>query len=722
MTTQSRFSHRHLLALCTFLAPLAVLAALGWSELRRSGAEAQAALEREARQFLHRAAQAIDQQLDQRLPALSAASERLLADHGAVRTALQVRAQEPLAGLLDLVLLDEQFALVWPTPPPGSLSLPFARDPRPRGGDNTATAALQAVDLLLSHDQHAEAKALLQHLVAQLEAAASPARGGRRTELEELELAARFRLGTVHRRLGELDDARAQLEAVARAVTGGPRPGRLDVEVWPLGVLAEAMLAELGTDADRIRVLRAIAESRRDYLADGLLTALAQRLAAAVGPDAPERSEAVLLLAEERQRAQSRTFAAAYDLVLKFGLRLRRMRTAPPGADDAAGDDEHRLVSTLSARTTLLVVRRATATEQERFRCARVGLHVDLQTLLAPALQHLAGEAATFVLAIEDENGAAMLPPPATVPADFVPPVLERHGLSLRAYPAHAERIIADARAAARNHTALVVALFAAALGGALWLWRSASREAELAALKIDLVSRVSHELKTPLALIRMYGETLGMGRARDPQQAASFGGIIARESERLTLLIQRIMDFSRQQAGTLTYEPALVDIGELLRTVCDAYTPHLETRGAILVETLPRGVFVRCDRNACESAIVNLLENAAKYAHEGDREHEIELELAATGDHAIVEVRDRGRGIPAGELERVFDSFHRASNAGEVRGAGLGLSLVRHFARAHGGEVSAHPRAGGGTVLRLQLPRAAAPPSAPTPGATPSP
>src|SRR5204862_8286369 len=106
-------------------------------------------------------------------------------------------------------------------------------------------------------------------------------------------------------------------------------------------------------------------------------------------------------------------------------------------------------------------------------------------------------------------------------------------------------------------------------------------------------------------------------------------------------------------------------------------------------------------------SAIVNLLENAAKYGVDGTGEHEIELSLATAGNKAVVEVRDRGRGIPPAELERVFEGFYRASNAGEVRGAGLGLSLVRHFARAHGGEVVALARADGGTVMRLSLPLA---------------
>jgi two-component system phosphate regulon sensor histidine kinase PhoR len=217
----------------------------------------------------------------------------------------------------------------------------------------------------------------------------------------------------------------------------------------------------------------------------------------------------------------------------------------------------------------------------------------------------------------------------------------------------------------------------------------------------------VSHELKTPLALVRMYGETLSLGRARDEAQAAEFGGIIARESERLSALIQRILDFSRQQAGTLTYAATTFDLGQRLRRVVEDYSPHLASRGVFVVDDLPSDIRVHCDQNALESAIVNLLENAAKYGRDGETEHEIELALTTADGAAVVEVRDHGRGIPPEERERIFDGFYRATNAGEARGAGLGLNLVRHFARAHGGDITARPRDGGGTVMRLTLPLA---------------
>lgn len=703
-TTKSRFSQRQLLALCTFLVPLAVLAILGWNELRRSGASADAALDREARQFLQSAAQLVEQQFEQKLPPIVDGTARLLAQSGPIRTVLTLRNEEACRTLLDVLLLDEQVGLVWPDLPPPSLDLPFSRDYGPRGGDNSITAALQAVDLLLTRDDRQGAKALLQHLIAQIAAASNPGQPGPPGYLQSADLLARFRLGTVHRALGDLDLARAEFERLARFTN---RIGRIDSEIATLAVLAETAIAELGTPADRLKVLRAIAESRRDGLDDGLLTAICDRVSTGIAADDPLRKEADTLLIEERQREQTRTFASVYDLWLKYGLRKPRFSQANDGDGDAAPYDDARIISTISGQTTLLCVRQATAEEKlPPLRCQRVGVHIDLERLLAPAVESLASGSSSFVIAIEAPDDVPMVPPPSTVPENFVPPRLETQGLLLRAFPADAERLIAETNAAARNRTLLMLALFVTAVGGALWLWRSAEREAELAALKIDLVSRVSHELKTPLALIRMYGETLGMGRARDTNQAAHFGGIIVRESERLTGLIQRILDFSRQQAGTMSYELETIDLGDVLRKICDAYTPHLEARGAILVETLPHEVLVRCDANACEGAIINLLENAAKYGPEGG-DHEIELELSSRDGMAVIEVRDRGRGVPSAEREQIFDGFYRASNAGEIRGAGIGLSLVRHFARAHGGEITATGRDGGGSIFRLTLPLA---------------
>jgi len=715
---RSRFSRRHLLALCTFLVPLAVLAVLGQSELQREGTQAQAASKGEAQQFLQGAAQAVNVQFDLQMPDLVKKSEELLADRGAVRTALLLREKEGFAALLDIILLDAQFSPVWPRRTE-TFGLPFSSDAPP---GEAITSALQCADFLLTMGETRKAVALFEHLITLIEVA-EVADPGQQRQVQSYELETRFRLATAHHALGGFAEARAGFESVCDTVYNDPSYGRPSSKSAELGLLAETKLAEMaetGSVAARVQLLRAIAESRHDLVADGLLTAVAERLSAGVPAGDPLRGEATELLREERQRAQTRTFAYAYALILRDEVRRRNLVSTR--VDEGIPADVQ-IVSTFGGATSLLWVRPATelegnkavnSTDHTSLRCVRVGLHFDLGQLLAPALQPFFGADGTFVLAIEDPSGKPIIPAPAGVAEDYVAPWIEVRGLKLSAFPADAEQKIAQAAVAARNRTFLVLAVFVAAVGGALWLWRSVSREAELASLKVDLVSRVSHELKTPLALIRMYGETLGMGRARDADQASHFGGIIARESERLTTLIQRILDFSRQQAGTLQYTPELVDLGELLRKVCEAYTPHLEARGAILVESLPLDIRARCDASACESAIVNLLENAAKYAIEGDDEHEIELDLRAADGLATIVVRDRGRGIPEAEREHVFDGFYRASNAGEVRGAGLGLSLVRHFARAHGGDVAVAPRDGGGCVFQLTLPLASDPPPHP--------
>lgn len=707
---RSRFSRNHALALGAFLLPLAALAVLGARELQRSGDLASAALAGEAREFLARAKLGVEQQIDSTLQEALRASAELVTERGPLRATLQLRADERLPSLRSLILLDDQADLAEPSLPLYPLSLPYARDGQ-RPADTAMRGSLQAADLLLARGKRQEGAALLQHLLQTVEAA-NPPGGDRRPDLEEVEMQARFRLGSMQRASGDVVEARQQYERVRKLMAGFGRGFRMEGELATFGLLAEAALAELGTADDRLKLLRDIAENRHFAHVDGLSTAVAQRLAARFAADDPAQQTVDELLRENGQRVASRHFAEQYELLLKhlLKMRLRRQPEIGPGGE--------RICVTVGNESMLLAVRTATPAEREVRHCSYVALQFDLPKLLGPALHSFADADGTFALAVADPEEVAIQPPPAAVPEGFDPPQVETNSLTLRAYPADPARLAADATAADRQRMLLLLAVFATAVGGAWWSWRSVSRERELATLKLDLVSRVSHELKTPLALIRMYGETLGMGRARDQSQAAEFGSIIARESERLTGLIQNILDFSRQQAGTLRYTPQTLELGNLLRTVITAYAPHLEARGALVIDSLPPDIVAVCDANACEGAIVNLLENAAKYGPEGDDEQEIEIELQRRGDRAVITVADRGRGIPAAERERVFDGFYRASNAGEVRGAGLGLSLVRHFARAHGGDVQALPRDGGGTVIELWLPLASTA-AAPTPRPT---
>lgn len=707
-----RLSRRHLLALGTFLVPLSVLAVLGWNELRRSGAMTEASLEREAQQFLASARQAIEQRIELQVPAALAASERLLREENPTRATIRLREEAGVEAALDILLLDERGDVQWPVLPLYSYSLPLAREPETPGtsqsGERARFADLAKAELLMANGYGAAAVDLLEGFLADLEASLpSDGSGGYSiSNLREAEVHARFRLGALQRARGELEDARAQFDGVVRASQAFQGYSRQVREMVPFRLVAQGALAEMGSQDDRTELLRAIAENDFPFVSDGLASAVADRLAATFEDKDARRADVQRYLDENEQRVMTREFAGEFELWQKGQLRTRLQRMVAP-ADDSA--PEERLVTRIEDYLSLLAVRPAGDDERIDYRGAYVAINFDLATLLAPALVPFVRADGNFVLGVTVPDGGALVPPPDDVPTNFLAPATRTSGVTLRAYPADPVRMIAEADAASTKRTVLVLALFFTALGGALWSWRSVTREAELAALKIDLVSRVSHELKTPLALIRMYGETLGMSRAKDRDQAAEFGSIIARESERLTTLIQRILDFSRQQAGTLDYSAEPNDIGELLRTTAYAYAPHLEENGVILVDSLPLGITVSCDRDGLEGAIINLLENATKYGGggEADGDQEVELLLRAEDGSAVVDVCDRGRGIPEGEHDRVFEGFYRASNSGEVRGAGLGLGIVQHFARAHGGEITALPRNGGGTIMRLTLPLA---------------
>ena len=698
--TSTRFSHRHLLALGTFLIPLMVLAGLGWNELQRSGELAVDSLNRESRQFLKRAQGAIAHSIDLQVGEAMAASRELLIDTTANRSAISLREDKEIESALDILLIDDQAGLVWPSLPTYSISFPLLTEPMNTNGDRHA--ALSTSDVLVRHGHSEPAKQHRSNLIAGV-IKANPINDDRRNTDRSLlvaEAQARLDLGSLLRHEGNLVGARKQFQEVATIARRWLRRRQgADIKL-----IANGAHAEISAPEDRLALLKSIAEDEYDDATAGLAAAVADRLATTFEAGDARLPQVERYLIEIEQLTETRAFAGKYALGLKYLFFVH----LNPGDGTPVDRSEQRFVHSLEGDPALLVIRPATMDEADRLQCAFVAVQFDLQALIAPALVSIAADdldAENYALSITDPSGGKLLTPKNSPPVNYVAPSAATNELTLRVYPANPKQLMADAQYAANKRTILVLALFVTALGGALWSWRSVSREAELANLKISLVSRVSHELKTPLALIRMYGETIGMGRVRDGDQASEFGTIIARESERLTTLIQRILDFSRQQAGTLTYQTEPYDIGELLRSTAYAYAPHLEEKGVILIDSLPLGLIVSCDKDGLEGAIVNLLENATKYGFQDVEEHEVDLLLQKQGDHAVVEVKDRGRGIPLKEHKRIFEGFYRASNSEEVRGAGLGLGIVQHFARAHDGDIEALPREGGGTIMRLTLP-----------------
>jgi signal transduction histidine kinase len=243
-------------------------------------------------------------------------------------------------------------------------------------------------------------------------------------------------------------------------------------------------------------------------------------------------------------------------------------------------------------------------------------------------------------------------------------------------------------------------------IGGVALALRAADRAVKLSKMKSDFVSNVSHELRTPVASIRVFGELLRLGRVEDPVKVREYGLHIEDESRRLTRLIDNILDFSRIESGRKEYHFAEGDVRELVEGVVRTFEVRLAAQGFRIVLDPPPGPLprLRMDADAIAQAFQNLLDNAVKYS---GTSKEIVVTLKAESGQMIIAVRDRGIGIARDEQQRIFERFHRVGTGlvHDVKGSGLGLSIVHHIVAAHGGSVTVDSEPGNGSVFTLRLP-----------------
>ncbi len=251
---------------------------------------------------------------------------------------------------------------------------------------------------------------------------------------------------------------------------------------------------------------------------------------------------------------------------------------------------------------------------------------------------------------------------------------------------------------------ALGVVLSVTLLGGFL-LWRDVQRDSRLAELRSQFVSSVSHELRTPLTAIRMFAETMRRGGVNTATRDEYLDTIV-NESERLTRLLNNVLDFSQIEQGRKAYRFEMRSLTEILNIAARAMAYPLEQHGFALKlqvdDSLPP---VRVDSDALQQAILNLLTNAMKYSGDG-REIDLRLTAGGAGD-AVISVADRGPGIPAHERHRIFEKFYRVPTAeiSRIPGTGLGLTLVDHIVKAHGGTVRLESAPGQGSTFSIHLP-----------------
>ncbi|MEA3211012.1 MAG: hypothetical protein QOE70_4069 [Chthoniobacter sp.] len=336
-----------------------------------------------------------------------------------------------------------------------------------------------------------------------------------------------------------------------------------------------------------------------------------------------------------------------------------------------------------------------------------------------PYTSRLSGAAPEFVLALLDDKARPVATqPPGESGRDWKRPfVASEIGEALPHWEAtlylmRPQQLQENARSVRRTLTFLIVAALGAIACGGWLIFADARRQLALAQQKTDFVSNVSHELKTPLTSIRMFAELMHHGNGGNTDKHPQYLRIIMVEAERLTRLINNVLDFARLERRQKRYDKRPLDLYGMIERIWEGHELHLREAGfTTLWQAAPAPYPVVGDEDALAQILVNLFSNAEKYC--GERK-EVELHSYLDGDQVCISVLDRGSGVPPGEEGRIFEAFYRAhdSLSSGIHGSGLGLTLAQRLAAEHGGEITYQPRDGGGSNFTLRLPLANQPSS----------
>jgi len=234
---------------------------------------------------------------------------------------------------------------------------------------------------------------------------------------------------------------------------------------------------------------------------------------------------------------------------------------------------------------------------------------------------------------------------------------------------------------------------------------RAMTRELAIARLQSDFVASVSHEFRSPLTSMRQLSSMLLQGRLPSEEQRRRSYELLASESERLERLVEGLLQFGSMEAGEIRYRFESVEAGGLVRDMVAAFQRSVAAKGYQVELSLPESACtIRADRDALGRAQWNLLDNAVKYSPES---RTVWVEVAVEGDRLAIAVRDRGMGVAPAEQKSIFQKFVRGANSHEagIKGAGLGLAMVKHIVAAHGGEIRLESAPGQGSRFTILIP-----------------
>jgi len=279
------------------------------------------------------------------------------------------------------------------------------------------------------------------------------------------------------------------------------------------------------------------------------------------------------------------------------------------------------------------------------------------------------------------------------------------------AQPDPKKKELAWSLGAAKSLTIHAARLPGVPVRGAVLVLHDTTELRRLERLRQDFVANVSHELKTPLAVIKVCAETLADGAMDDSVNRMRFLNQILDQSERLNTLIMDLLSLARIEAETEMFEKVAIPVGEMVNHSVASHQDITKSKSQILVSQPMTGDFAPeegmaawCDEEAFLQILDNLLDNAVRYTPDGGK---IEVNWGRGKDFVIIEVRDNGVGIPEADLPRIFERFYRVDKARskQLGGTGLGLSIVKHLAQAMNGTITATSQVGKGTSFTLQLP-----------------
>ena len=503
---------------------------------------------------------------------------------------------------------------------------------------------------------------------------------------------------------GRYDAALAAFDALAEA-----HPDDLDLNDFPVALLArhQAALAlvELGRDDEAAaRLVKLVGllleqpwtwggygETALAGRALGRLTegGLLERLPEAERPD-PELLRRRFAEAASRQADQAAILAALGTGATDPG---RLDQRDPAFALDALRRDDR----------TLTVAHRWWTHGGERRQLILLLDDRALKSDVEASLTMAARANPEFITELHPVSATGQIPP---APGFRVVQTLEPWLAGQSVHVTRGEALLGSSRRQQRVvRLGMIAALLVIILVGLVVIARAVSREVEIARLKSDFVSSVSHELRTPLTTIRIMAEMLALGAVPSGDKQAEYHRNIVSEAERLTRLINNVLDFARIEEGRKKFQYGMGDIGDAVYEVERITGDYARKEGFTLTTTVDRDLPATAfDRDAIIQALINLMSNAVKYSRDDKR---IEMGARNDRDSIVLWVQDHGPGIDSKEIPHLFERFYRGGDhmTREVGGTGLGLSIVQHIVAAHRGQVGVESKPGEGSLFEIVLP-----------------